>query len=588
MRIAVLAMGRLGGGEQGYGSDADVLFVHAALPGSDEREAGSAASEVAHELRRLLALPAPDPPLVVDADLRPEGKQGPLSRSLGSYAAYYARWSEVWEAQALLRASPLAGDPDLARELLALVDPLRYPADGLTDAQVAEVRRIKARVEKERMPRGVDPKLVPKLGPGGIADVEWTVQLLQLRHAAQVEGLRTTGTLAALTAATGAGLLDPDDAAVLRARLDPVLPRPRRAGAREGEGGVGAALVRPRARRHRPRPRLPGGCAGGPARGLPSRDPQSPHRGREDLLPVSAPSSTVRTVVAADTRFLLREEGSGGSTGVPVLLLHGVPETSTCWRHQHAALADGRRVLAPDLPGLGGSAYTGPYDVASLVRQLAALIDVVLAEGPADRVDVVGHDWGGSLALALAGARPDLVRRLGVLNAPYREIPLPRAAHVLFFALPGLPELAFRLAGARAVDLMFSIGWKAATPLDPDALAEYRAAYGDAARVQAMLGYYRAAARPRARAALSRTATPAGDPTVQAEAMLVLWGAQDPVLPIRTGETVVRDLGSDAVMVTVPGAGHFVQEEAPELVLEVLREFLAPELRPPYAPVTDA
>ena len=298
-------------------------------------------------------------------------------------------------------------------------------------------------------------------------------------------------------------------------------------------------------------------------------------------LPVSSlpeSSSTVRTVVAADTRFLVREEGSGHA-GVPVLLLHGVPETSTCWRHHAAPLADGRRVLAPDLPGLGGSAYTGPYDVASLVRQLAALVDQEVG-GP---VDVVGHDWGGSLALA--GTRPDLVRRLAVLNAPYRSVPLLRAAHIPFFALPLVPELLFRAAGRRAVDAMFSVAWKSPVPLEQEALAEYRAAYSDPARVQAMLGYYRAAARPRARAVLSRRATPAGDPKVHAEAMLVLWGAKDPVLPIRTGETVVRDLGSDAVMVTVPEAGHFVMEEAPAVVLEVLRDFLAVDLKPPYAPV---
>ncbi|MCW2608319.1 MAG: glutamine-synthetase adenylyltransferase [Frankiales bacterium] len=215
VRVAVLAMGRLGGGEQGYGSDADVLFVHEAFPGTPEREAATSAHDVAHELRRLLALPAPDPPLVVDADLRPEGKQGPLSRNLASYAAYYARWSQVWEAQALLRACPLAGDPDLGAEFLRLVEPVRYPDGGLTDEQVLEVRRIKARVEKERVPRGVDPKLSPKLGPGGIADVEWTVQLLQLRHAHAVPELRTTGTLAAVRACVDAGLLDAEDAQVL-------------------------------------------------------------------------------------------------------------------------------------------------------------------------------------------------------------------------------------------------------------------------------------------------------------------------------------------------------------------------------------
>ena len=217
VRVAVLAMGRLGGREQGYGSDADVLFVHEALPGVAEAEAASAAHDVAHEVRRLLALPAPDPPLVVDADLRPEGKQGPLSRSLASYAAYYARWSSVWEAQALLRAAPLVGDADLAARFLAAVDPIRYPQGGPTAEQVREIRRIKARMETERMPRGVDPKLVLKMGPGGLADVEWVVQLLQLRSAHEVEALRTPATLPALHAARDAGLLEPDDAEVLEA-----------------------------------------------------------------------------------------------------------------------------------------------------------------------------------------------------------------------------------------------------------------------------------------------------------------------------------------------------------------------------------
>ena len=217
VRVAILAMGRLGGREQGYGSDADVLFVHEALPGTAEADAAAAAHDVAHEVRRLLALPAPDPPLVVDADLRPEGKQGALSRSLASYAAYYARWSSVWEAQALLRAAPLVGDADLAARFVAAVDPIRYPQGGPTADQVREIRRIKARMEAERLPRGVDPKLVPKMGPGGLADVEWVVQLLQLRHAFEVEALRTPATLPALRAARDAGLLEPDDAEVLEA-----------------------------------------------------------------------------------------------------------------------------------------------------------------------------------------------------------------------------------------------------------------------------------------------------------------------------------------------------------------------------------
>jgi len=215
VRMAVVAMGRLGGREQGYGSDADVLFVHEPLVGTSESEAAAAAHDIANELRRLLALPAPDPPLLVDADLRPEGRQGPLTRSLGSYRAYYARWSHVWEAQALLRAAPLAGDGDLTSRFLQMVDEIRYPAGGLTDEQLAEIRRIKKRVERERLPKGADPWLALKIGRGGLADVEWTVQLLQLRHGAAVPALRTPMTVPALRAAAEAGLLATEDARVL-------------------------------------------------------------------------------------------------------------------------------------------------------------------------------------------------------------------------------------------------------------------------------------------------------------------------------------------------------------------------------------
>jgi glutamate-ammonia-ligase adenylyltransferase len=217
MRLAVVAMGRLGGGEQGYGSDADVMFVHEPKAFVEEAEAAAAAHEVANELRRLLAVPAPDPPVEVDADLRPEGRQGPLTRSLSSYAAYYARWSHVWESQALLRCAPLAGDADVTERFMAAIAPVRYPEGGLTPEQLFEVRRIKARVETERLPKGADPTLALKLGRGGIADVEWTVQLLQLQHGHAVEGLRTPRTLPALDEAAESGLLEAHDADTLRA-----------------------------------------------------------------------------------------------------------------------------------------------------------------------------------------------------------------------------------------------------------------------------------------------------------------------------------------------------------------------------------
>jgi [glutamine synthetase] adenylyltransferase / [glutamine synthetase]-adenylyl-L-tyrosine phosphorylase len=225
-RFAVIAMGRFGGHECGYGSDADVLFVHDPLPGQPERLASDAAHAVAAELRRLLALPVPDPALVVDADLRPEGRQGPLVRTLAAYRAYYRRWSAPWEAQALLRAEPAAGDGELGAEFTEMIAEFRYPRGlagagsaraGIDAAAVREIRRVKARVEAERIPRGADRALHVKLGPGGLSDVEWTVQLLQLRHAHAVPALRTTRTSEAMAAAVQAGLLPADNAAALMA-----------------------------------------------------------------------------------------------------------------------------------------------------------------------------------------------------------------------------------------------------------------------------------------------------------------------------------------------------------------------------------
>ncbi|GAA2530743.1 bifunctional [glutamine synthetase] adenylyltransferase/[glutamine synthetase]-adenylyl-L-tyrosine phosphorylase [Pilimelia columellifera] len=216
LRFAVIGMGRLGGDEMNYPSDADVLFVYEA-GGLDPTAAASAARAVAERLRALLSMPAPDPPLGLDADLRPEGRQGPLVRSLDAYRAYYRRWSKIWEAQALLRARPVAGDRELSERFLALVDPIRYPAGGLSAEQVVEIRRIKARVENERLPRGADPTTHLKLGPGGLADVDWAVQLIQLRHGHDHPGLRVTRTLDALAAATSAGLVEEDDACALNA-----------------------------------------------------------------------------------------------------------------------------------------------------------------------------------------------------------------------------------------------------------------------------------------------------------------------------------------------------------------------------------
>ena len=214
--IAVIGMGRLGGWELGYGSDADVMFVCEPAAGVDETRAVKWAVTIAEQLRTLVGAPSDDPPLEVDASLRPEGRNGPLVRTLASYAAYYDQWAQPWEVQALLRARPVAGDVDLGLRFVLMADRVRYPEGGVSPAAVLEIRRIKARVDAERLPRGADPNTHTKLGRGGLADVEWTVQLLQLRHAHAVPALRNASTLQALDAIGAAELIPESDVAQLR------------------------------------------------------------------------------------------------------------------------------------------------------------------------------------------------------------------------------------------------------------------------------------------------------------------------------------------------------------------------------------
>ncbi|HZA04517.1 MAG TPA: DUF294 nucleotidyltransferase-like domain-containing protein, partial [Propionibacteriaceae bacterium] len=214
-RIAAIAMGRWGGREMSYASDADAMFVMDDSTGDSDPT--KLATAVITEMRRLLAQPGVDPTLSIDADLRPEGKGGALVRSLSAYRNYYSRWSSTWELQALVRADAQAGPEDLGAALMAEIDARRWPEGGLTAAQLSEIRKLKARVEAERLPRGADPAKHTKLGPGGIADVEWTVQLLQLQHAHRIPALRSSQTIVALRAAREAGVIDPMDAGHLEA-----------------------------------------------------------------------------------------------------------------------------------------------------------------------------------------------------------------------------------------------------------------------------------------------------------------------------------------------------------------------------------
>ena len=214
--FAVIGMGRLGGREMGYASDLDLLMVWDLRGDEVSPTDGAARAEAtAIALTRLIGGESPATGAYrVDLNLRPEGRQGPTARSLGSYAAYYDRWAEPWERQALLRSRFVAGDPGIADGFRRLVDQFVWEK-RLTDGDVREIRRSKARIEKERVPAGEDPKFHLKLGPGSMSDVEWTVQLLQLRH--QVPG---TATMEGIRNLLGAGAIGAADAAVLEDAYD--------------------------------------------------------------------------------------------------------------------------------------------------------------------------------------------------------------------------------------------------------------------------------------------------------------------------------------------------------------------------------
>jgi [glutamine synthetase] adenylyltransferase / [glutamine synthetase]-adenylyl-L-tyrosine phosphorylase len=209
--FAVVALGRFGGAELSYGSDLDVIFVYEADKPSGHEEG----LRIASGIRRVVQGATPATRLwPVDVDLRPEGKQGPLARSVEGYRTYFERWALAWERQAMLRARPVAGDPAVAAAFMGLLGPFVW-GPGLSADDQREIRRIKARIERERVPAGEDAQFHLKLGRGSLSDVEWTVQLLQLIHGADDPALRTASTVDGLARLAARRHLDAADAEAL-------------------------------------------------------------------------------------------------------------------------------------------------------------------------------------------------------------------------------------------------------------------------------------------------------------------------------------------------------------------------------------
>ena len=215
-RIAIIGMGRLGGAELGYGSDADVMFVCDPVDGVEDTEAVKWATSICDGMRARLSKPSGDPPLEVDLGLRPEGRSGAAVRTIESYERYYREWGEVWEIQALLRATVVAGDEDLGRRFLEIIDRFRYPEEGASASDIREIRRMKARIDDERLPRGADRNTHTKLGRGALTDIEWTAQLLTMMHAHEHEELHNTSTLEVLDVVAEKKIIPAEQVAVLR------------------------------------------------------------------------------------------------------------------------------------------------------------------------------------------------------------------------------------------------------------------------------------------------------------------------------------------------------------------------------------
>ncbi|MTV25661.1 alpha/beta hydrolase [Nitriliruptoraceae bacterium ZYF776] len=279
-------------------------------------------------------------------------------------------------------------------------------------------------------------------------------------------------------------------------------------------------------------------------------------------------------LAAGDTRFFVRARGHGDDVA---LLLHGWPEDGSSWRHVAPALVDaGYRVVAPDLKGFGRS--DGPrrgYDPETLADEVAQLIRGLHVR----KAVLVGHDWGGAIALATAFRHPGLVRALVVAAAPFRQLDLRASWHIPLLNLPVVPEVAFRLAARPLVAATLRHAARVHTPFDDEVVDAYAAAIS--ATPSAWLRYYRTLSRRavvdlavrRVRSRVGFLADPEGPHRLRVPTTVV-WGEDDPATPFHLAPRVAHDLG--AQLVALPGVGHFVHEEDPEGVVRAILGLAGP------------
>jgi pimeloyl-ACP methyl ester carboxylesterase len=271
------------------------------------------------------------------------------------------------------------------------------------------------------------------------------------------------------------------------------------------------------------------------------------------------------------------EKGSGPL----VVLLHGFPEMWWSWRYQIQALADaGYRAVAPDLRGYNETEAKGPYDLDTLRDDVAALIDH-LCGGRAGRAIVVAHDWGGPVAWHLAASRPERVERLVVMNGPHPALMLKallrkwsqikRSWYIFFFQVPVLPERMITARGGQgAVRVLRSMAIDK-THFGDAEMAPFAEAVCKPGRATAMVDWYRTALRAGLRA--GPKGPPGAGATITAPTLLI-WAMDDAALGYDDVVVGIERYVPGIEIGKIEGCGHFVQQEKPEKVSEMLIEFL--------------
>lgn len=282
-----------------------------------------------------------------------------------------------------------------------------------------------------------------------------------------------------------------------------------------------------------------------------------------------------RVRVGAGTQ--LHVTSVGPEDGPPVVLLHGFPETWWGWRHQLGPLAQaGLRVWAPDQRGYGESDRPAGVRSYALDRLADDVVDLADALG-AERVRLVGHDWGAAVAWWTAARHADRVERLAVLNVPHPSAmeralstnprQMLRSWYIAFFQIPWLPETLIGLGDGALAARALRRSSRPGTFTDED-LERYRAAWRRPGALRSMIHWYRAAARR-----LSRL----DDPRVRCP-VRILWGARDAFLGVELARASLAHC-DDAELVVFDEATHWIQHEEPDAVNAALIDFLSDEGR---------